>query len=577
MISPTNSLGLQDDTAFPEQTREFLYFNYLQLLCLTHSLVDLVTLRQAEDSSLRMQRLENLVEMLQTKVLSLTDEMSTIKGSPTTPRMHAATPPPLARHSDISSPPPPMFFYTPPARTAGFVTSSPKSETQPQSLAPLGTYSDRLASPPSNQATVSMMATPLTSAPSSRVPYPKSPEMERPPVSPIVSAPVRDMPELKPSPRRRRQRTATAIPPPEVTYGGGMTFGDVCSLGQESSDGNNNADRRLSSPAPSPLSLPLRVACSHFEASPPPAPVTLNLEQPARANVVIPHSPPPFRSTSPAAPQGETTRTPSKPLHLGKMARPRRARKRQLDSVNNGANASSPANKVSPVIVPPPCYLQDAPEVLVMPEPPTLPRLQESSLNKLPSFVPAPLFDFPETTQDRQPFVPAPLFHFPETAQDRQPILSPPSPPSPVPSAPFQYDGRPYQFSPWRPGYSGVAPRPVTSLPPIGPRSSFPTLTPAYEAVPPPLPFLHSPGMRGAASQAPYQHRRSRPRGTVRNGAAPPISVLAPAPLGPVTRYPVPNGATGMGPTARAYVPHISPYNAPSVTRPPYSYVNAPA
>ncbi|KAF8317705.1 hypothetical protein DL93DRAFT_2165553 [Clavulina sp. PMI_390] len=65
MISPTNSLGLQDDSAgFAEQT---------------------MTLSQAEDSTLRMQRLENLVELLQTKILNLTDELASMKESTPSP------------------------------------------------------------------------------------------------------------------------------------------------------------------------------------------------------------------------------------------------------------------------------------------------------------------------------------------------------------------------------------------------------------------------------------------------------------------------------------------------------------
>ena len=401
-----------------------------------------------------------------------------------------------------------------------------------------------------------MAATPLTSAPSSRMPYPKSPEVQRSPVLSVALSPANAASEVKPSPPRRPQRTITTVPPPEVTYGGGMSFGDACSLG--SGDENEGVTRQTFAPAPAPFIFP-----SHDEASPPPAPVTLNLEQPKRARVAITHSPRPIRPVSPPN-QGEVSKEPLRP---GKMARPRRARDRQLGAENNNSSGNAAAKQAPAVIVPPPYYPRDGREILVIPDPPPLPPLQPPSLNQPPlmrNSTPVPsAFDVLAATQDRQPIFPRPS-----------------SPPS-VPGAPLQYQGirrselpDPSDLPRWPTRHSRVAPRPVFSQPPVGSQSSFPTLNPAYKTPTLPL-FLPPPVTFNAASQAPYQPRRSWARGTAHNGATPPISVQAPPPPGPprpVTGYPVSSGATGMGSTIPSYIPHFPLYEASPATRPSYPY-----
>jgi hypothetical protein len=510
-----------------------------------------------------MQRLENLVEMLQTKVLGLTDELSTIKGSPTTPRMHPIVIlPSQPQYSDLSSPPQPTLFYTSPACSGRSRASSPRPLSQPQPLAQLHSYSSHHASPRSNKATASMITTPLMSAPSSRMPYPKSPQMQGSPILPVVLPLLNDVPEMKPSPQRRQQRTATAIPPPGVTYGGGMSFDDAYSLARESRGGED-----LIPPVLAPALMPGPI---FPPPSPPPAPVTLNLEQPGRGSVVIPRSPRPVRLVSPISPQDKETPSPKEPSRSGKMARPRRARTRTHQRAAEGNNASpSNATEMPPVVVvPPPYYPQD--EILVIPEPPTVPRVQPPTLNQFPTVVvnPTPLIpalDVLPTAQDRQP-------NFPLRAS------------SPVSAAHLQYyrtrSSEPSDLSRWPPYYPGGLPRPVFSQPPVRSQSSFPTLTSVYETPPPSSLFLPPPVSLGATSQAPYQYRRSwtpRTRGPVRlhSGATPPISVQAPAPPAPpppVTVYPVLNGATGAHPTTRAYAQHFPSYEAPPTVMPSYLY-----
>lgn len=497
-----------------------------------------------------MQRLENLVEMLQTKVLGLTDELSTIKGSPTTPRMPPTVVlPPQPPYSDISSPPQPTLFYTSPAG-AGSIASSPATKSQPQ----LRSYLSRHSSPRSNKATVSMITTPLTSAPSSRMPYPKSPDMRRSPVLSVVLPLVKDVPEVKVSPQRRQQRAATTIPPPEVTYGGGMSFDDAYSLARGSSD-----DEDAIAPAPTPAPVPMFPSPL---ASPPPAPVTLNLEQHGRTREAIPRSPRLVHVISPIPPR---TRSPKGkgPLHPDKMGRPSRAHTRQRTAEANNPSGSNGTEKPPAVVVPPPYYPQDGKEVLVIPEElPTLPSIRPSTQNRLPPF---------------------PAFDTLSTSQDRQSIFPPLTPPSPASRSSLHYYSRPSErpdSSYWPPYYSGVVPRSVFSQPPVRSQSSYPALTPVYEAPPPPPPFVPPPVSLGTTSQAPYQRHYSwtpRTRGTVRlhSGATPPISIQTPAPPAPpppMTGYPVPNGATGTHPTTRAYVPHFPPYKVPTTVTPSYAY-----
>lgn len=581
MISPTNSLGLHDDAAYPEQTTSECI-----LLCRNSHNSNIssfvVTLSQAGDAALRMQRLENLVEMLQTKILGLTDELSSMKSaSPTSPRgmQHSYTSvpqssPPSSSIQTVSPPPfvpfsPPFPMHHQPYQVPAYSDHSstitvsmpdhhspqpPSVPLQlPQSLAQLRAYSaySNAGSPEASSPARSLVrplstiteqtertevsgstrmssfvAGSVPSLISSRFPYPKSPST---PVIPSLVGVDVDAAEAKVSRQRvlHQERDAGAVistppPPAGITYGNGLSYEDAYVGGQSPTPKKLSPRRKVGESKVNKVQTPPSILKRVVIASPPPAPVVLDLESDLehRTAIVIPHVPSPIRRPSPIIPPEPSPSSPvvsDAPSKPGKMARPRRTRRRH-SSVN--LVGSEPTSAPFPyqhevLVIPQTPQSHNRPQAFrnAYAPPPVVPQLNPVVPSSHP-FMRTTSFDMSSS----QSAIPNSLAGVGYTQSPMNSVQR--SRPAPASTRPLNVSSGTLKRRHSTPlqAYQ-TAPQPFT-LPTI---PSYPS----YESFLPP-PTTGPIPARAPSSDTRNDRRRRMSRATVQNGTTPPISVQMP-------------------------------------------------